>query len=483
MRNPSVLLLMLLMPLVCAFGAPTAVKKNFTVTLDAGHGGHDPGAIGKLTQEKKITLAVTLKLGKRIESENPDVKVVYTRKSDAYITLQGRADIANAAKSDLFLCIHVNANNNKAVDGCETYTLGLHKTQSNLDVAMRENSVIQLEDNYATKYSGFDPKSVDSYIMFEFMQDRYVEKSVWLAGEVEKQFASAGRRDRGVRQAGFWVLHKTAMPAVLIEIGYITNAEEEQFLNSEEGQQKMADAIYEAFLKFRKQYDEMSGRQTIENLANLEKRKEAEYEKANQGVPVAQRVASSAEKAQRQMSVQEKDAAASRAAKAAVAAQEAQKKEAERSKEQAEREKREAQEKAAEEEHRRKEQERVAMQKKQAEVNVMKKQIVASSKNLSKEEQEAIQQPYGGGAEYRLQLMALRAKLGSQDKAFKGLKVDVEQENGLYKYTYGKTYDFTEIVRLKQQIKDKFPNAMIVAIKDGKRITVKEAMRENQKTE
>ena len=123
------------------------------------------------------------------------------------------------------------------------------------------------------------------------------------------------------------------------------------------------------------------------------------------------------------------------------------------------------------------------MQKKQAEVNVMKKQIVASSKNLSKEEQEAIQQPYGGGAEYRLQLMALRAKLGSQDKAFKGLKVDVEQENGLYKYTYGKTYDFTEIVRLKQQIKDKFPNAMIVAIKDGKRITVKEAMRENQKTE
>lgn len=466
-----------------AMGAPSPVKKNFTVTLDAGHGGHDPGAIGKLTQEKKITLAVTLKLGKRIEAENPDVKVVYTRKSDAYITLQGRADIANAAKSDLFLCIHVNANNNRAVDGCETYTLGLHKTQSNLDVAMRENSVIQMEDNYATKYSGFDPKSVDSYIMFEFMQDRYVEKSVWLAGEVEKQFAAVGRRDRGVRQAGFWVLHKTAMPAVLIEIGYITNAEEEKFLHSEEGQQKIADAIYEAFLKFRKQYDLMSGKQTLENLANLEKKKDAEYEAANRGIPVTQRVAPSAEKAQREMSPQEKDAAAARAAKAAVAAQEAKKREAAEAKQKAEKEKKEAQEKAAAEARKLKEQELALQQKKQAEVNILKKQIEVSSKNLSKEEREAIQQPYGDGVEYRLQLMALRTKLSTQDKAFKGLKVDVEQENGLYKYTYGRTHDFTEIVRIKQEIKGKFPNAMIVAIKDGKRITVKEAMAGKPKPE
>ena len=259
----SLLILCVQVPLISVMSQTEQRKTTFTVTLDAGHGGHDPGAIGAISREKNITLAVIKKIGKRISEENQDIKVVYTRDVDKYITLQGRADIANKAKSDLFVSVHVNANNNREVSGCETYTLGLHKTQSNLDVAMRENSVILLEDNYNTKYAGFNPKSIDSYIMFECIQDRYVDKSVWLASEIEKNFASRNRRDRGVRQAGFWVLHKTAMPAILVEIGYITNAEEERFLNTEDGQQKIADAIYEALLKFKREYEIKSGTQKI----------------------------------------------------------------------------------------------------------------------------------------------------------------------------------------------------------------------------
>ncbi len=206
-----------------------SAKKSFVVVLDAGHGGHDPGAVGAHIQEKQINLGVVLRLGELIEKNFDDVKVVYTRNSDEYITLQGRADIANNAHANLFISVHTNANNNKAAYGSETYTLGLTKSKSNLDVAMRENSVILLEDDYKVKYEGFNPKSVDSYIMFECIQDKFLDKSVQIAQDIQKNFSGLGRKDRGVRQAGFWVLHKTAMPSVLIEVGYLSNPEEEAF--------------------------------------------------------------------------------------------------------------------------------------------------------------------------------------------------------------------------------------------------------------
>ena len=163
-------------------------KKTFTVVLDAGHGGNDPGAIGQLIQEKKINLSVITLLGEIIEQNNPDVRVVYTRKTDVFIPLQERAQIANNAHADLFISIHTNANNNKEAFGAETYTLGLTKSKSNLDVAMRENSVILLESNYKEKYKGFDPQSVDSYIMFEFMQDKYIDKSIGIASDIQQYF-------------------------------------------------------------------------------------------------------------------------------------------------------------------------------------------------------------------------------------------------------------------------------------------------------
>ncbi|MDD3321875.1 MAG: N-acetylmuramoyl-L-alanine amidase [Paludibacter sp.] len=237
-----------------------AQEARFTVVLDAGHGGHDPGAAGSISKEKDINLAVVLKLGEIIERNFRDVKVVYTRKTDKYLTLQERADVVNNNHANLFICIHTNAATSSSAYGAETFTLGLAKSKSNLDVAMRENSVILLEDDYKSKYKGFDPNSVDSYIMFEFMQDSYIDKSVEFSSIVQKQFVKYCRRsDRGVRQAGFWVLHRSACPSVLIELGFISNPAEERYLSADSGQKEMAGAIFNAFVDFKRDYDKKSG--------------------------------------------------------------------------------------------------------------------------------------------------------------------------------------------------------------------------------
>lgn len=236
---------------------------RFTLVIDAGHGGHDPGAMGSISKEKDINLDVSLKFGALVERNFSDVKVVYTRKTDVYLTLQERADIVNNNHANLFVCIHTNSSPSAAAFGSESYTLGLARTKSNLDVAMRENSVILLEDDYKSKYRGFDPASVDSYIMFEFMQDKYIDKSVDLASNIQKQFSVYARRsDRGVRQAGFWVLHRSACPSVLVELGFISNPSEERYLSGESGQLEMAGAIYNAFVNFKREHDKKSGRQS-----------------------------------------------------------------------------------------------------------------------------------------------------------------------------------------------------------------------------
>jgi N-acetylmuramoyl-L-alanine amidase len=229
-----------------------AQKKEFVLVLDAGHGGHDPGAVGKISREKDITLTVVRLVGNLIDKRLPDVKVVYTRKTDVFIPLEERASIANNNHADMFISIHVNAAKSRAAYGAETYTLGLAKSQSNLDVAMAENAVMLLEDDYQTKYRGFDPSSVDSYIMFEFMMDTYMDNSISFATDIQKQFThSAKRFDRGVRQAGFWVLHRSACPSVLIELGFISNYSEEMYLTSNIGQNELAECIYSAFLKYK----------------------------------------------------------------------------------------------------------------------------------------------------------------------------------------------------------------------------------------
>ncbi len=248
---------------LCISLSSLSQESKFTIVLDAGHGGHDPGAMGAITREKDINLAVTIDLGAIIEQNFKDVKVIYSRKTDKYLTLQERADVVNDHHADLFICVHTNSAQSPSAYGAESFTLGLAKTKANLDVAMRENSVITLEENYKTKYHGFDPNSVDSYIMFEFMQDKYIDKSVDFASTIQKQFRNyCNRSDRGVRQAGFWVLHRSACPSVLVEVGFISNPAEERYLSSDQGQKEMATAIFNAIVDYKREHDKKSGKQT-----------------------------------------------------------------------------------------------------------------------------------------------------------------------------------------------------------------------------
>jgi N-acetylmuramoyl-L-alanine amidase len=235
----------------------TASAKQFTIVIDAGHGGHDYGAIGSKTNEKSINLAVAKAFGAKIEREMKDVKVVYTRSTDVFISLNDRATIANRAKGDLFVSIHVNsidknAKNRTTINGAEVYTLGLHRSESNLAVAKRENSVMTLEANNAETYKGFDPNSVESYIIFELSQSKHLEQSINFASLVSNELhTTAGRASKGVKQAGFWVLWATAMPAVLVELEFICNPNSEAFLASTDGQAKYADALFNAFKAYR----------------------------------------------------------------------------------------------------------------------------------------------------------------------------------------------------------------------------------------
>ncbi|MDA3911033.1 MAG: N-acetylmuramoyl-L-alanine amidase [Bacteroidales bacterium] len=226
------------------------------VVIDPGHGGKDPGAVGKISYEKDLTLAMALKLGGYINEHLPDVEIVYTRDTDVFVELYKRAQIANEAKADLFISIHINAAGSPNAVGTETFAMGLHKSESNLSVAKKENSVIMFEDNYEENYEGFDPTSPESHIMFSMYQNAYLGQSLNLAALVQDQFTNrVGRYNRGVKQAGFWVLHKVAMPSILIEAGFISNPDEEKYLNTEEGITYMASAIYRAFRDYKKAFE------------------------------------------------------------------------------------------------------------------------------------------------------------------------------------------------------------------------------------
>jgi N-acetylmuramoyl-L-alanine amidase len=237
-------------------------QNSFCVVLDAGHGGKDPGCVRGKAKEKTINLAVTLKVGEMIAKSQNDVNIIYTRKTDVFIPLDERANIANKNKADLFISIHVNAAKRGNASGTETFTLGLANSEENLEVAKRENSVIMMEDDYLKTYEGFDPRSTESYIIFEFMQNKHLEQSIKLASEVQKSFTAIGRGDRGVRQAGLLVLRRTSMPAVLVELGFLSNKDEERYMLSEDGQNELAKSIFEAFTNFRYDYERKKGEAT-----------------------------------------------------------------------------------------------------------------------------------------------------------------------------------------------------------------------------
>ena len=228
-------------------------QSKFKVTLDAGHGDHDYGAVYHGHIEKNIALAVVLKVGKLLE-KNSGIDVIYTRKGDQFIDLVERANIANRADADIFVSIHCNANPNNAADGCETYVMGMSKNASNLEAAKRENSVVTLEKDYKQKYEGFDPKSPESFAGMIMAQELYLDQSIALAGKVQGKFIEIGKKSRGVKQAPYMVLHKAYMPRVLIEMGFISNQTEGSKLDSEEGQEEIAESIANAIIGYKKEY-------------------------------------------------------------------------------------------------------------------------------------------------------------------------------------------------------------------------------------
>jgi len=253
MRHAVKIFTLLLLVFVFGVGASLreATDKKFVVVLDAGHGGTDPGNLGTgrySKTEKDISLAVTLQVGKLIEANYPNVKVVYTRTGDTFPTLKRRVEIANTNNADLFISIHCNANDNTAASGSESFVMGLHKSEESLRTAMRENASIFLESNAGRDYEGFDPNNPDTYIALSLRENIFQDKSIQLAKNVQDQFrVKVGRKDRGVKQAGYYVISFTNMPSILVELGFLTNSTEEDYLQSAEGKEYMSAAIYRAF--------------------------------------------------------------------------------------------------------------------------------------------------------------------------------------------------------------------------------------------
>ncbi|MDD6896989.1 MAG: N-acetylmuramoyl-L-alanine amidase [Bacteroidales bacterium] len=372
--------------------AALADGHRFTLVVDAGHGGHDAGAKGAFSYEKNINLNVALAFGRLVEDNCPDVRVIYTRKTDVFVPLHRRAEIANKNKADVFISIHTNAlPAGHVARGLETYTMGMRRSDEKLSAAMRENSVIMIEKDYKERYEGYDPNSPESTIMFEFLHDRNMSKSVELAKLVQRCVcATATRQNKGVKQDVFLVLRETSMPACLIELGFITTADEEQYLNKAENVDKIAEGIYQAFVTYRKKYDEgftvpydpeMDSKASVNPVNKPQVEKSAPRPQADKPANKPQTRKTATGSGSRP---------------------------------------------------------------------VFKVQIIASSRSL---------RPGSG--------------------QFKGLTgVESYEENGMVKYTYGASTDYNEIYRLRKSILDKFPEAFIIAFKDGVKTDINKAIRE-----
>lgn len=420
-----------------------AANKRFTLVIDAGHGGNDAGARGKFSKEKNINLNVALAFGRYVERNCPDVRVIYTRKTDVFVTLHERANIANRNKADLFVSIHTNAlPKGKIARGMETYTLGMHRVADNLDVAKRENSVILYEDNYKQHYEGFDPRSSESYIMFEFLQDRNMAKSVELAKYVQKRAcAEAGRPNKGVKQAGFLVLRETSMPSCLVELGFITTPDEENYLNSSDGVDALGRGIYKAFVDYKRKYDR-SVTVPFQPDSDDEIRIPSVVPDEDKPARQTRRQRRKREKDEAEEAKAVRDDAASIAAELAKA--------------------------------------RGGEQQAPAEAAAKAGDEVArpgADAQPAPARQPEVQQP--DVPVFKVQIMASGNSLPAGSKQFKGLDgVECYEDGGLYKYTYGSSADYNEIYRLRKSVLDKFPEAFIVAFKGGLRTDVAAAIRE-----
>ena len=466
--------------LACLPLAMTAATKKFTLVIDAGHGGHDAGAVGAITREKAINLNVALAFGRLVEQNCPDVKVIYTRKTDVFVPLHTRADIANRNKADLFISIHTNALPKGRISrGMETYTLGMHRAADNLAVAKRENEVILYEKDYRQRYQGFDPNSSESYIMFEFIQDHNMAQSVELAKFVQRRTcASAGRQNKGVKQAGFLVLRETSMPSCLIELGFISTRDEEQYLHSATGVSQLGQGIYLAFLDYKRKY-------APGTTVPYKPEKQQDID-----IPAV------VPQQEQQDEVKESKRERRRREKAEQEAREAAEKAAQEAREKAEQEAREAAEKAAAAEK--------ALAEKAAEEQALAEQASKADKEaqeaLAKVEQPVakVEQPVQTSTAsqptgllqpvaddrpvFKVQIVVTSSKQGSTSPHLKGEKdVDYYLEGGLYKYTKGATTDYNEILRLRKQLLAKFPQCFIIAFKNGQKMDVRQAIQEFKK--
>lgn len=443
-------LLLLATPAVLAAGKVSgtmakAKTKKFTLVIDPGHGGHDAGAIGRLTKEKTINLNVALGFGRLVERNCPDVKVIYTRKTDVFIPLHTRADIANRNKADLFISVHTNALPRGHISrGMETYTLGMHRAADNLAVAKRENEVILYEQDYKQRYQGFDPKSSESYIMFEFMQDRNMAQSVELAKCVQRRTTNIARRqNKGVKQAGFLVLRETSMPSCLIELGFISTPDEERFLHSSDGVSLLAEGIYMAFLDYKRKYDgnivvplkaETKREVTIPKVVPDDEKPVAAHAEADKG-PAADTIVAAAPQVPSAVPQQ----AAADTPQQAVA---------------------------------------TPVVKTQPEPGV--KQVPQATALMTPVAPAASESATADSAPvFKVQLLASGVKLKTGDRQLKGQKqTEYYQEGGLYKYTVGSSSNYNEIYQLRKSLTTSFPQAFIIAFKDGKKVNVQEAIQE-----
>lgn len=400
----------------CLFAlASVSAKDKFTVVIDPGHGGKDVGAVGAISNEKSINLNIALALGNLIERNLSDVRVIYTRKTDVFISLKGRAEIANRAKADLFISVHTNSvpPTKTPPQGFQVYTLGMHRAKDNLDVAMRENSVISLEKGYEKTYQGFDPNSSESYIMFEILQSANMEKSVELARLIQRSVCSkANRNDKGVHQAGFLVLRETSMPSCLIELGFITSNEEEQFLNSSRGIDLMARGIYEAFVEYKNIYD---GKVTIPYRPSTKNQLPIEN--------VLGRLSNNTKTPAEQVEMPKRI--------------------------------------------------KVVTQPRTTQTPTVR------SQRHRQERQTSLDEASASIPLFKIQIFAINRELSLDSELFKGYKnISFEVDGSLHKYMIGANEDYYEILRLKEELKQEFPEAFIVAFKNGQRMNTGEAVKE-----
>lgn len=486
-------------------------KRNFTLVIDAGHGGHDAGAVGAYSKEKDINLKVALAFGRLVENNCPDVKVVYTRKTDVFIPLQRRADIANNNKADLFVSVHTNAlPAGRQAYGSETYTLGMARANANLAVAKRENSVITLESDYKSTYQGFDPNKAESYVIFEFMQDKFMKQSVDLATCIQRQYASAGRPNKGVHQAGFLVLRNTSMPSVLTELGFITTPSEEAYLNSQQGVTELSRSIYNGFLAYRRMHqrgvndipanlplqvaaaNEVAQKPVNANCKDTPSAKEVAVVPV-EAVPTARIVKPDADKNEEKPVTETRRPSQPKTRPVTAQAAPVRKVEetaAKRTPAVANKPVATHKQSATPKQNATSKQSAKPTPKQNAaakstakdkDTDKAKGKQTASKKESSKETKgkDTKKERVGARAKqrvtYRIQVGAGKKEIAANDPQFKGLDVTRVKEGALYKYYYGTYHTYAEAQKAQKTVKAKLPAAYIVATVAGKSVTVAEA--------